>query len=177
MASRRCSWRVITMRWVWLLPSQARVVTAVRFRGGTLPEPTGSGGALEHAVAYRLRHHAQVMGVLTSRHHRHRPARYMKGPPQVHRESIRGQRKRARRPCRPRLAQPAVLAWQRIGRAAAQAAQIRPVQGDIPIPAVFCRLPTDPVGHAWARAVGSPVIFPGLEETAGHRDSQEQAVR
>jgi hypothetical protein len=56
MAARRCSWRVITMRWAWLLPSQARVVTAVRSRGGTLPEPTGSGGALEHAVAYRLRH-------------------------------------------------------------------------------------------------------------------------
>ncbi len=33
------------MRWVWLLPSQVRVVTAVRSRGGALPEPTGSGGA------------------------------------------------------------------------------------------------------------------------------------
>ena len=37
-------------------PPQVRVVTAVRFRGGALPEPTGPGGALEHALAYRLRH-------------------------------------------------------------------------------------------------------------------------
>jgi hypothetical protein len=50
------SWRVITMRRVWLLPSQVRVVTVVRSRCGALPEPTGSGGALEHAVAYLLRH-------------------------------------------------------------------------------------------------------------------------
>jgi hypothetical protein len=50
------SWRVITMCWVWLLPSQIRVVMAVRSRGGAPAEPTGSSGALEHAVAYRLRH-------------------------------------------------------------------------------------------------------------------------
>jgi hypothetical protein len=35
---------------------------------------------------------AQVTGLI-SRHHQHRPARYLKGPPQGHCRSVRGQRK------------------------------------------------------------------------------------
>jgi hypothetical protein len=38
--ARRCNRRVITMRWLWLLPSQVRVVKAVRSRSGALPETT-----------------------------------------------------------------------------------------------------------------------------------------
>lgn len=50
------SWRVVTMRSARFLPLQVRVVIAVRSCGGALPEQTGLSSALEHAVAYRLRH-------------------------------------------------------------------------------------------------------------------------
>jgi hypothetical protein len=53
------------MRWVWLLPSPVLVVTAVRSRAASAPpEPTGSGGTLEHAVDtdYAIRT-AQVTGL------------------------------------------------------------------------------------------------------------------
>jgi hypothetical protein len=55
-------------------------------------------GAWSRPLRYRLRHRdcAGNRSHLTSRRHRHRPARCMKGPPQVHRRSVGGQRKLAR---------------------------------------------------------------------------------
>jgi len=41
------------MRWVWLLPSQARVVTAVRPRASAPPEPTGSGTPLHTGYGHQ----------------------------------------------------------------------------------------------------------------------------
>jgi hypothetical protein len=78
---RGCSGRrefklaAVTMRWAWLLPPQVRVIMAVRSRASAPPEPAGSA---------------------TSRRLRYRPARYMKGPPQVNRRSVKGQPKLAR---------------------------------------------------------------------------------
>jgi hypothetical protein len=72
---------------------------------------------------------AQVIGLgcfRTTRRHGHRPARYMKGPPQVRLGSMRGQRNGRGRPCEPALAQPAVPAWQRKGPATAQPAPFCP---------------------------------------------------
>jgi hypothetical protein len=93
------SWRVITMCWVRLLPPQIRVATATHSYGSALLSGPVRAGILEHAARsdYAART-AQVtgLGFRTTRRHGHRPARYMKGPPQVHPGSMRGQRKQAR---------------------------------------------------------------------------------
>jgi hypothetical protein len=85
------------MRWAWLLPSQVRVIMAVCSRASAPPEPAGQ-RCLEQApcdTGYVIGT-AQVTGPLTSRRYRYRPAGCRKGPPQVHRRSVRGQRKLAR---------------------------------------------------------------------------------
>jgi len=156
------SGRVITMCWVRLLPPQIRVATATHSYGSALLSGPVRAGILEHAARsdYAART-AQVIGLgcfRTTRRHGHRLARYMKGPPQVRLGSMRGQRNGRGRPCEPALAQPAVPAWQRKGPATAQ-------------PAPFCPSRAVPrVRTLWAmrgQTAGSPIIFAGLEETAG----------
>ncbi len=103
---------------------------------------------------------AQVTGLLTSRCPRHRPARCRKGPPQVHRKSVRGQRKTGaatanREPVHPwpavAFCRPSgprwrgLLCWRGSPHEAPrrQPARFRS-RGDTPVPAGFSRRPPIP---------------------------------
>jgi len=139
------SWRVITMCWVRLLPPQIRVATATHSYGRALLSGPVRAGILEHAARsdYAART-AQVIGLgfRTTRRHGHRPARYMKGPPQVHLGSMRGQRKRARQAMQTSAGTACCpgMAAQRTRHSAGSTVPPRP--GRYPR--------ADPVGHAWA---------------------------
>ena len=91
--------------------------------------------------------------LLTARHYRYHPARYMKDPPQVHPRSVRGRRKLAlRRPAGSRFIRGRSLhsaAIHRPGKRGLLARAVSPKR--YPISAAFSRLPRIPMGHAWAR--------------------------
>jgi len=96
----------------------------------------------------------------------------MKGPPQVHRRSVRGQWKQARYG-RAGQGWHGLLASHGSAKGCARApggTVPPPPKADTPIPAGFSRLPADPVGHARARPSGPSVIFQAWRGTVGHRD-------
>jgi hypothetical protein len=162
------SWRVITMCWVRLLPPQIRVATAAHSYGGALPERTGSSCILQQAASsdYAARTAQAIgLGFRTTRHYGHRPARYMKGPPQVHPGSMSGQRNRRGRPCEPALAQ--LPSWHGSAKSPPQRRQ----HSSAPSRAIPAR---GPCGPCVGQTAGSPIIFAGLGGTAGHRIQEER---
>ena len=83
MSSRQAQARYRSISALWLIEQYGGM--------GSIPPPTSTPiwPRVAHARA------ARATGPLASGRHRHRPAGYLKGPPQVHHRSVRSQRKLA----------------------------------------------------------------------------------